>query len=118
VACQRASAHTVLRLQNQHVGTGGRRHRAAQRFRYVRRMRPSALHPKARRVLQPSISCVEPAKNAQIPQFLQGSTATACLARSLSPLRSTTQSRENGDFLTRHERPAVGGHCRGACCLY
>jgi hypothetical protein len=38
-----------------------------------------------------------------------GSIATACLARSSSPLSPTTHSRSNGDFPNRRQRPAIGG---------
>ena len=44
-----------------------------------------------------------------------GSTGTACLARSSSPPRSTTQSYSTGDFLKVYERPRMGGDpCDGS----
>jgi hypothetical protein len=42
-----------------------------------------------------------------------GSIAAACLARSLSPLSPTTQSRANGDFPSSCEKPRIrGARCR------
>jgi hypothetical protein len=44
------------------------------------------------------------------------SMATACLARSLSPLRSTTQSRATGDFPAAAKKARIGG-VFGACSV-
>jgi hypothetical protein len=57
-------------------------------------------------------------KSVNFPVFLAADGNFRAETGSISTASTTTHSRENGDFLTRHERPAVGGHCRGACCLY